>query len=91
MELKAPAYFDSKTVALLRQTLDDAWDSIRPAQQAGMLKTTLAVRILSSAADGERDPERLREAGLVGIERRQRLSSGAWPVIAVTIERRPPT
>jgi hypothetical protein len=60
-----PVYFDLETVALLRQTLDDAWDSIRPAQQAGLLKTTLAKRILKSAAEGERDPERLREAALM--------------------------
>ena len=61
---KKPAHFDLKTVALLRETLDEAWDAIPPEQQAGMLKTTLAERILKSAADGERDPERLRDAAL---------------------------
>jgi hypothetical protein len=64
MEFKAPADFDPATVALLRQTLDDAWDSIGPEQQAGMLKTTLAERILKCAAEGERDPGRLRGAAL---------------------------
>jgi hypothetical protein len=61
---KKPEHSDLKTVALLRETLDEAWDVIPPEQQAGMLKTTLAERILKSAADGERDPERLREAAL---------------------------
>ena len=61
---KKPAHFDLKTVALLRETLDEAWDAIPPEEQEGMLKTTLAERILKSAADGERDPERLREAAL---------------------------
>lgn len=64
MEFKEPAYFDLKTVALLRETLDEAWDAIPRKQQAGMLKTTLAERILKSAANGERDRERLREAAL---------------------------
>ena len=64
MELKKPVYYDLKTVALLRATLDDAWDSIVPEQQAGMLKSTLAERILKSAAEGERDAERLRMAAL---------------------------
>jgi len=67
MEFKKPVYYDLETVALLRATLDDAWDSIRPEQQAGMLKSTLAERILKSAAQGERDAERLRIAALSEI------------------------
>ena len=62
---KEPVYFDLETVALLRQTLDDAWSSLRPEQQAKMLKTSLAERILKSAALGERDPARLRDAALL--------------------------
>lgn len=65
MDIKEPVYFDLETVALLRETLDDAWACLRPEQQATMRKTTLAERILKSAADGERDPERLREAALM--------------------------
>lgn len=67
MEFKEPVYYDLETVALLRETLDDAWDSIRSEQQAGMLKTTLAERMLKSAAEGERDAARLREAALSEI------------------------
>jgi hypothetical protein len=62
-----PGYFDLDTVALLRDTLDDAWAGIPPMQQAGMLKTSLAERILAAAADGERDPDRLREAALADL------------------------
>ena len=65
MSGKEPVYFDLETVALLRQTLDDAWASLRPEQQAKMLKTSLAERILKSAAHGERDPARLRDAALL--------------------------
>jgi hypothetical protein len=65
MDGKEPVYFDPETVTLLRETLDDAWDCLRPHQQATMLKSTLAERILKSAAQGERDRERLRDAALV--------------------------
>ena len=65
MDGKEPVYFDLETVALLRETLDDAWASLRPEHQATMLKTTLAERILKSAAQGERDPARLRDAALM--------------------------
>ena len=62
MDGKEPAYFDLETVALLRETLDEAWVCLRPEQRATMLKTTLAERILKSAAQGERDRERLHDA-----------------------------
>ena len=50
----------------LKEVLDDAWASLRPEQQASMLKTTLAERIFRSAAQGERDRERLLDAALEG-------------------------
>ena len=67
MVRKAPMSFDPETVALLRETLDDAWASLRPEQQATMQKTMLAERILKSAAQGERDRERLRDAALMNL------------------------
>jgi hypothetical protein len=67
MEIKESVYFDPETVALLRETLDDAWGCLRPQQQATMLKTALAERILKSAAQGERDRGRLRDAALMGF------------------------
>jgi hypothetical protein len=65
MDIKEPVYFDPETVTLLKETLDDAWERLRPQQQATMLKTTLAERILKSAAQGERDRKRLRDAALM--------------------------
>ena len=56
--------FDPETVALLRETLDDAWACLSPELQATMQKTALAERILKSAARGERDRKRLRDAAL---------------------------
>ena len=61
---KPAAYFDSETIALMKRALDEAWSSLPPKMQATMLKTTLAVRILESAADGERSREGLRNAAL---------------------------
>jgi len=43
-------YLDPETVALLRETLDDAWACLPPEQQATMQKSKLAARILKSAA-----------------------------------------
>jgi hypothetical protein len=60
-------YLDPETIALLRETLDDAWACLPPQQQAAMQKSTLAVRILKSAAQGERDRKRLRDAALMDL------------------------
>jgi hypothetical protein len=64
---KAPVSFDPETVTLLRETLDDAWASLRPQQQAAMQKSALAVCMLKSAARGERNRSRLRDAALSGL------------------------
>ena len=60
----AIAYYDSETIAVMRAVLEDSWASLRPDQQRVYLKTDLAQRILAAAANGERDPIRLREAAL---------------------------
>ena len=51
-------------IALLKSALDRAWARLPPERQATMLKTTLAERILKSAAQGERDHKRLMGAAL---------------------------
>jgi hypothetical protein len=53
-------YFDPDTVALLRTTLDRAWASLPQSQRAVTSQSILAERILRAAAQGERDPDRLR-------------------------------
>ena len=67
MEREKPAYFDLKTVALLREILEDAWASLPPARRATTSRSLLAERILKTAAEGERDRERLLDAALMGI------------------------
>jgi hypothetical protein len=61
---KETMYFDLKTVALLKDTLDDAWACVPVTQRATTSRTLLAEGILKAAAKGERDPERLIDAAL---------------------------
>ena len=68
MNSKQPVWLDPKTVSLLRETLDDAWDCLRPEQRAMTSRTLLAVGILKSAAQGERNPGRLRDAALTAVD-----------------------
>jgi hypothetical protein len=67
MDVKGSAYFDLKTVALLREAVEDAWVCLRPEQRETMSRSLLAERILKAAAQGERDPQRLLGAALIGI------------------------
>jgi hypothetical protein len=59
-------HFDRETIALLRTTLDRAWDSLPAGRQAVTSRLILAERILKAAAEGERDPDRLR-ARAIGL------------------------
>jgi hypothetical protein len=65
MNSKTSVFFDLKTVALLRETLDDAWACLPAEQRAMTSRPLLAQPILKLAAQGERDPERLLEAALM--------------------------
>jgi len=58
------AVYTPETVKLLRDALEDAWAALRPDERARASKTVLAVRLLEVAAEGERDPARLRSAAL---------------------------
>ena len=60
-------YLDPETVALLREALDDAWACLRSEQQATIQKSKMAISILKSAAQGERDRNRLRDAALMDL------------------------
>ena len=67
MPRKKAAYFDAETVSLLRATLDDAWGSLRPEQRAITSQSILAEGMLKLAAEGERNPGRLRDAALMAV------------------------
>jgi len=67
MDAKKPAYFDPKTVALLKETLEDAWASLKPGQRTTISRSLLAERILKVASQGERDRERLIDAAFMDL------------------------
>ena len=64
MDGNAPVYFDPETISTLREILDEAWNRLPPERQATMLKTTLAERLLKTAAEGERNRDRLLDIAL---------------------------
>jgi hypothetical protein len=68
-----PVNFDLKTVALLRDVLAHAWACLPPKQQATTSRTLLAEGLLKSAANGERDPERLRDAAFIALDAQHNL------------------
>jgi hypothetical protein len=68
MAAREPVYFDLETVAFLREILDDAWACLPSKQKATLAKSTIADRILTSAAQGERDRGRLIDAALSNLD-----------------------
>jgi hypothetical protein len=77
MDRKKPANFDLETVALLRETLDDAWACLLPQERATMTRTQLAEGILALAAEGERNPDRLLDAALMTAGNRREADAAA--------------
>jgi hypothetical protein len=67
MKMLEGGAYDPETVALLGTPLDEAWANLLPEQQAATDKRVLAKRILKLAAQGERDPVRLRTGALVEV------------------------
>jgi hypothetical protein len=57
--------YDPETIVFLRTILEEAWVTLPPARRAQMPKSEMAERILRRAAQGERDPTRLRAAALL--------------------------
>jgi hypothetical protein len=59
------ACYDPDTLTMLRGVLDEVWDGLPADRKARMPKSEMAQRILKRAADGERDPVRLKAAALL--------------------------
>jgi hypothetical protein len=64
MHRKQAAHFDSETIFLLRSVLTDAWSRLRMEEREAISQSIMAERILKLAAEGERNPERLRDEAL---------------------------
>lgn len=54
------AHYDPETLSLLRKVLDEAWAALSDGSKSETVKSELAQHILKQAADGVRDPVRLR-------------------------------
>ncbi len=77
MGAEKPAYFDLKTVSLMREVLEDAWTCLRPQEREAVSRTLLAEAILASAAEGERNPDRLLDAALTAAGSRSEADAAA--------------
>ena len=59
------AHYDPETLILLRKVLDEAWAALPDSSKSETVKSEMAQHILKQAADGVRDPVRLRASALV--------------------------
>ena len=57
--------YDPETLKVLRRALDQAWALLPDERKAVTFKADMADRILKRAAEGERDPVKLRVAALI--------------------------
>ncbi|HZE55711.1 MAG TPA: hypothetical protein VE111_20845 [Bradyrhizobium sp.] len=60
------AQYDPETLIVLRNALDEAWALLPDDRKSESQKSDMAQRILRQAAEGVRDPARLRASALVG-------------------------
>lgn len=58
------AHYDPETLLILRTVLDEAWAALPEGSKSEAVKSEMAQHILKQAADGVRDPDRLRAAAL---------------------------
>ena len=72
--------FDADTIALLKRVLLETEAMLPMTARSSEVRVTLASGILTAAAEGERDPVRLRSAGL------QKISARITPFAASRID-----
>jgi hypothetical protein len=65
---RSAATYDPETITLLKAVLAEAERMLPMQRRSSETRVKLATGILKAAAEGERDPSRLRAAGLVAIE-----------------------
>ena len=61
------AVFQPELVELMKSVLDDATATLPEAKRTSTMKAEIASHILECAAKGERDPMRLKIAGLTAV------------------------
>lgn len=60
------AHYDPETLIILRTVLDEAWAALPAGSKSEAVKSEMAQHILKQAANGVRDPIRLRASVLAG-------------------------
>jgi hypothetical protein len=58
------AVFDDGVTRIIGEAFDEACEELRDTGQPAIVYEVIAKRIIEAAKSGERDPVRLREAGL---------------------------
>ena len=61
------ALYNPETLTVLRTALDEAWALLPDDRKPESQKSDMAQRILKQAADGVRDPVRLRACARTGL------------------------
>src|SRR5436190_7063710 len=56
--------YDPLTVEVMRVALNEAWREVREKDRNKFRQSDMAAKILQAAAQGERDPKKLKEAAL---------------------------
>jgi hypothetical protein len=74
MAQQVGASFDPDTLALLKRVLVEAEQSIPLEARTSAIKVQIAFNILKAARAGERNPGRLRSAGLRAVDPRIAIS-----------------
>jgi hypothetical protein len=64
-----PGAFEPETIVLMSEAFDAACVELQDTGQPQIVLEVIAERIIAAARNGERDPVRLREAGLAGMPR----------------------
>ena len=68
--------FDQDTVSMMGRAFDEAWDQVEHStflpdiESATAMKSAMAKRIILAVANGEIDPEHLRQAAIDAAARR---------------------
>jgi hypothetical protein len=78
MEQQIGPNFDPETVALLKRVLAEVEQTIPIDARTSAIKVRLATGILRAAREGERNPARLRSAGLRGFDPRLAAFGASW-------------
>jgi len=64
---KAGAVFDDRVTQIMGEAFDTACEDLHDTGQPTIVYEVIAKRIIDAAKNGERDPVRLRNAGLTAL------------------------